>query len=49
VETPAEKDLRLQKEAHARAVELIEADENIKKLIENFDGHLDPNSIQARG
>ena len=49
VETPAEKDLRLHAEAHARAVELIEADENIKKLIENFDGHLDPNSIQARG
>ena len=49
VETPAEKDLRLHEEAHARAVEVIEADENIKKLIENFDGHLDPNSIQARG
>ena len=49
VETPAEKDLRLHVEAHARAVEVIEADENIKKLIENFDGHLDPSSIQARG
>tara|TARA_B110000285_G_scaffold29484_1_gene29816 strand:- start:9912 stop:11900 length:1989 start_codon:yes stop_codon:yes gene_type:complete len=49
VETPAEKDLRLHEEAHARAVEVIEADENIKKLIENFDGHLDPSSIQARG
>jgi DNA polymerase-3 subunit gamma/tau len=47
-ETPAEADLRERKLAEEKAVELINNDDNIKRLIQDFDGHLDQDSIKAR-
>lgn len=47
-ETPAEADVRKKKLAEENAIELINNDDNIKQLIQNFDGHLDQDSIKAR-
>ena len=47
-ETPAEADIREKKLAEESAIELINNDNNIRQLIQNFDGHLDQDSIKAR-
>jgi DNA polymerase-3 subunit gamma/tau len=47
-ETPAEGGIRKRKLAEEKAIELINNDDNIKKLIQDFDGHLDQDSIKAR-
>ena len=48
IETPAEKETRRQDVAHAKAVQIIENDEKILKIIESFNGELDRDSITAR-
>ena len=47
-ETPAQADLREKKLAEEKAIELINNDDNIKQLIQGFDGRLDQESIKAR-
>ena len=46
--TPAEIEAERREQARLAAVEIIHADVNVQKLIENFDGTLNTDSIEAR-
>jgi len=47
-ETPADAKTRKQNEARAAAVKEIENDENVRRLIDSFDGTLEHDTIAAR-